>query len=410
MDEARLLRGAEIVKRGGVLKLRRLLWQVRSQSHEGAYLVDVSTERATCTCLDFQTRGTTPDFACKHILAAAIRRRLVAMPHGLMTDRKRSYPQDWPAYNRGQEMEVEHAFDLLAELCAGIFNPPQITGRPRHAFANIVFSMVAKVYGGMSQRRSASAIRAAYARGLIDQAPATSTLFRYFEDPTLTPLLRELVYQTSRPLEDLEDVLGVDSTGVSTCNYERWFDVKYGREASKQKYVKLHTIVGTATHIIIDAVVTDDTGADAPRLPELVKKAAESFMIAAVVADKAYLSKRNVVAIAEAGGVPYIPFKEGTSGVKGPNVWKKMWAAFTLKNEDFMAAYHARSNVETVFSMLKRKFSGSLRNKTFVAQQNEVLCKCIAHNLSVLVAAIYEIGLAPTFWHAGEPAHAAVLD
>ena len=48
--------------------------------------------------------------------------------------------------------------------------------------------------------------------------------------------------------------------------------------------------------------------------------------------------------------------------------------------------------------MIKRKFGGSLRNKTFVAQHNEILCKCIAHNLSVLVAAIYEIGLAPTFW------------
>jgi transposase len=400
MDDARLLRGAEIVKRGGVAKLRRMLWQVRSQSHAGAYLVDVSGSRSICTCLDFETRGSAPDFMCKHAYATAIRRRVIVVPGHLMPDRKPTYGQDWPAYNRGQEMERERAADLLAELCGGIGNPLQTTGRPRHALANVVFAMVSKVYGGLSTRRSASEIRAARTAGFIDQAPSSAVIFRAFEDPKLTPLLRELVHETALPLAEIETVFAVDSTGFSTCNYERWFDVKYGRDRTQQRYVKLHAIIGTLTHVITDAVV-DESGGDAPRLPELVQTTSKDFKIEAVVADKAYLSKRNVVAITDVGGIPYIPFKAGTSGAKGPKVWKKMYAAFTFKNDDFMAAYHARSNVETVFSMVKRKFGGSLRSKLLVAQTNEILCKCIAHNLSVLVAAIYEIGLAPHFWQAG---------
>jgi hypothetical protein len=34
----------------------------------------------------------------------------------------------------------------------------------------------------------------------------------------------------------------------------------------------------------------------------------------------------------------------------------------------------------------------------FPAQVNEVLLKCLCHNLSVLVHAIHELGIDPTFW------------
>ena len=63
-----------------------------------------------------------------------------------------------------------------------------------------------------------------------------------------------------------------------------------------------------------------------------------------------------------------------------------------------MSRYHARSNVETTFPMIKAKFGDSLRSKSDVGQFNEVLCKVIAHNLCVLISCIHEIGLeVPTF-------------
>ena len=39
-----------------------------------------------------------------------------------------------------------------------------------------------------------------------------------------------------------------------------------------------------------------------------------------------------------------------------------------------------------------------LRSKTHTAQVNEALCKVLCHNLCVLVASIYELGIEPTFW------------
>jgi len=48
--------------------------------------------------------------------------------------------------------------------------------------------------------------------------------------------------------------------------------------------------------------------------------------------------------------------------------------------------------------MVKKKFGASVRAKAFPAQVNEVLLKCLCHNLAVLVHAIHELGLAPSFW------------
>jgi len=60
---------------------------------------------------------------------------------------------------------------------------------------------------------------------------------------------------------------------------------------------------------------------------------------------------------------------------------------------------HKRSNVETVFSMIKAKFGERLRSKTETSQINEVLCKILCHNICCLVQSIYELGIEPMFWN-----------
>lgn len=48
--------------------------------------------------------------------------------------------------------------------------------------------------------------------------------------------------------------------------------------------------------------------------------------------------------------------------------------------------------------MMKRKFGSAVRARRPIGQVNEVLCRCLAHNLCCLVKAIFMSGLAPTFW------------
>jgi hypothetical protein len=56
------------------------------------------------------------------------------------------------------------------------------------------------------------------------------------------------------------------------------------------------------------------------------------------------------------------------------------------------------SNVESTFSMMKRKFGDGLRSKTNVAMVNETLCKILCHNLVVLIHEMCELGIDPVFW------------
>jgi transposase len=75
-----------------------------------------------------------------------------------------------------------------------------------------------------------------------------------------------------------------------------------------------------------------------------------------------------------------------------------MLGYFMLNREEFLSRYHLRSNVESTFSMIKRKFGDSVRSKTDLAMKNEVLAKLVCHNVCCLIQAMYEIGVNPVFW------------
>jgi hypothetical protein len=63
-----------------------------------------------------------------------------------------------------------------------------------------------------------------------------------------------------------------------------------------------------------------------------------------------------------------------------------------------MAHYHKRSNVESTFSAVKRKFGDAVRSKNDVAMVNEVLCKFVAHNLCCLIMEQETLGIVPVLW------------
>jgi transposase len=258
-----------------------------------------------------------------------------------------------------------------------------------------VYSIVTKVYSLCSGRRAEPDIKAAVDRGHLSRVWDANTLFRVMEDPELAAVLVRLVEDSAAPLAAIEGVRGqyaADSTGVSTVTYVRWFDVKHGKVRCRHPFVKLHFLCGTATHVIAGVKVSDE--ADCPVLPELIAAADRHHDMKEISADKAYLAKYNLAAIVEAGAEPFIPFKNNSRGMVSTSPhWRKMWAHFSLKAEEFFARYHRRSNAETVVSMVKRNFGGAVRSKLPVAQANEVLCKCLLHNLARIVHMVEEFGI-----------------
>jgi transposase len=379
-------------------------WLVPSQTGPGKYIVRKPTEeRADCTCPDFETRRE----PCKHVLAVRYVIEQEMNPDGTTTvtetfevTKRTTYPQDWPAYNKAQTTEQDYFQVLLKDLCSTVREPIQTMGRPRLPLADVIFASAYKIYSTFSGRRFMSDLREARKRGMIETTPNYNSIYRYLGNPSLTPIIKDLITQASLPLKAVETDFAADSSGFSTCRFERWFNHKYGKESFKREWVKVHIMCGVKTNVVTAVEIAGMHAADAPLLPPLLATTAESFTMREVSGDKGYLSAKNATAIRAVGARPYIAFKSNSTErgeTKNSKAWTEMFHYFIWRRDEFLTSYHKRSNVETTFSMIKRKFGDSLRSKTDTAMVNEALCKLLCHNIVVLIHEMHELGIEPVF-------------
>ncbi|MDB5291997.1 MAG: transposase, family protein/SWIM domain fusion [Phycisphaerales bacterium] len=381
---------------------------VPSQSGQPRYKVWYNEQHPSCDCPDFETRGC----KCKHIWAVEYtlkRETAVAVdPSGnttvteTVTVTKKTYSQDWPAYNEAQTNEKRQFQVLLHELCKGLSEPVPADGKPRrgrrpYPMCDAIFSVVFKVYSTFSGRRFESDLCAAQEKGYIDKVPHYNSVFNYIEDPNLFPVLVGLIEQAALPLKAVESKFAVDSTGFAFSRFARWFDIKYNRFTTEKQWVKAHFCTGVKTNVITAVEIHGKDAGDSPLLPPLVATTkANGFTMKEVSADKGYSGTDAHEAIAAAGAVPYVMFKANATGAVG-GLFQKMFGYFQFKREEFLSHYHQRSNVESTVSMIKAKFGDAVRSKSEVAAKNEVLCKILCHNICCLISAIYELGIQPVF-------------
>lgn len=384
------------------------VWRVPSASgYAPFYEVNVDPANPHCTCPDFEKR----EAKCKHIYAVEIvveressttittdgDTTTTTTTETIKVIKKVTYGQDWTAYNQAQTHEKAIFQKLLYDLCGNIVEPPTPkNGRPTNLYKDMLFTVVFKIFSTVSGRRFMTDLGEARDKGYITKACHFNSIFNYLELETLTPILKKMIEHSSLPLQALENDFAVDSSGFSTCNYVRWFDEKYGVEKTQNAWIKAHLMCGVKTHIVTSVEITGKDTNDSPILPGLVEKTAKNFTLNEVSADKGYSSLDNHEAIAKAGAVPYIAFKSNATGGVG-GMFEKMYHYYSFRREQFLAAYHKRSNVETVFHMIKSKFSTHLRSKGDVAQVNEALCKVLCHNLCVLIQSMFELEIVPTF-------------
>lgn len=408
IDIARQQRGLMIA---AVSKIKHTTdgWLVPSQSGKGQYRVHLGNESdyTRCTCADYETNAC----KCKHIFAVEFAIMREKNPDGSTTvtekvtvTKRTTYPQNWPAYNEAQTNEKRQFQVLLHDLCRNVPNPAPGKGRPALPISDAVFAVTFKIYSTFSGRRFISDLTEAHAKGHISKVPHFNSIFNYLENPALTPILTELIVQSSLPLKAVEVDFAVDSTGFTTSRFVRWFDHKYGVVRQEHDWVKCHMMCGVKTNVVTAVEIRDRDASDTKLLPPLVETTAKNFTISEVSADKGYASINNTNVVASVGAVPFIAFKTIHSGAGG-GLWEKMYHFFRFKRSEFLTHYHKRSNVESTINMIKAKFRDHVRSKTDVAMKNEVLCKILCHNICCLISAIYELGITPEFTplDAGQP-------
>ncbi len=178
-------------------------WIVPSQSNlHKKYSVCVQDKRH-CTCPDHELTGA----VCKHIYAVkvVIQRELfddgteVETRQITVTETRKTYPQQWAAYNAAQTSEKDTLQKLLHDLCTGIPEPIVTgAGRPRLPLRDAMFCACFKVYSMLSSRRFTSDLCDAQAKGYITRVPHFNSVLNVFDKPETEDFLQSLIAQ-SRP-------------------------------------------------------------------------------------------------------------------------------------------------------------------------------------------------------------------
>lgn len=397
-------RGLDIANRY-TIKEYNGFWFVPSVSGKATkYRVDL--KKQNCDCPDFEIRRR----KCKHIFAAEFTFEKQLLEQLLREDEpptkpvtaRKTYSQDWSAYNKSQTTEKHEFQKMLIELCKVVGEPAQTKGRPRFPLADVIFACTYKVYSTLSARRFNSDLIDAYCEGLIKSHLHYNSVLRYFENEVVTAYLKMLIQESSLPLANLEQSFAVDASGLSTTSGFTWLHAKFTepRLIEKRDWLKIHICVGTLTNIVTAVEVTERHEHDSNYFEPLVKATAQNFDMKEISADKAYLSKANLQTVIDVNAMPYIAWKSNSkiSLKSGNELWNRLYHYYALNREKFLNHYHKRSNVETAFSMIKAKFGGALRSKNRTAQINEALCKVLAHNICVLIQSMNELGVKPEFY------------
>lgn len=381
-----------------VQKIQNGIYIVQSQTGIGWYKIDCRTDEWFCNCPDFIKNGHSRP--CKHIIALDMYMKIgyVTIEEDEPKIAPVTYSQDWANYNQAQSQEMELFDQFLSQLVSTIEETERYgRGRPGLKLSDRVFCCVMKIYSQLSSRRAQCLYHQALQRHQITHSPHYNAISKTLLKPEITPILHDLVRLSALPLAGIETDFAIDSSGFRCSSFGRYCEQAHGTKR-KHNWLKVHICTGVKTNIVADVVITDEKGADISQFEELIRGTAEDFNIGEVSADGIYSSRKNHEIVGELGGRAYIPFKENATGkAKGSPLWKKAYHYFQLHHDEFEEHYHKRSNAESTFGAIKKKFGETLKSRKYIAQENEMLCKIIAYNITVLISAMFELGITPDF-------------
>ncbi len=313
----------------------------------------------------------------------------------ILADHDRQF--SWHNYNKSQTKEKALFVNILGDLCNLLEEPKHDSvGRKPTKTKDIIFSIIMKQYLNTSSRRIQSDLKLFAEAGFIDSEIPFNTLLDHLERIELKEILKELIEISALPLKQIERDFAIDATCFGTSRYTTYFDVRWCRNKSTKGRIwrKCHAVCGVKTNIVTAVDITEGRVNDQTRFEPLAKDTARNFEIRDFSGDKGYLSGKNFAIVKDLGGQAFLPFKKNTtasstskSGYR--SYFKEAHRFFKEHKEEYLNHYHKRSNIESTFSMIKRKFGNNVKCKKETSQDNEILSKVLAHNICVLVQEIF---------------------
>ena len=178
----------------------------------------------------------------------------------------------------------------------------------------------------------------------------------------------------------------IDASGFETNRMSYHYANVWNRQDKRKyrRYLKISIAVCTDSQYVLSQKIRLGPRNDHVDFESVMKNINCKY----VVADKGYDSKSNrYFVLRNMNAYPHIPYRK----ISGRNYER---AGVPLKFDKKI--YHQRSKVETVFSVIKRKYGSSVLSKSFETQKRELLIRLIAYNidrkiiLSLVVVGIHQ--------------------
>jgi len=204
------------------------------------------------------------------------------------------------------------------------------------------------------------------ARALLDlkSVPDHSTLVKFHKRlkvTTIDSLLCKKKVKTS----------AIDGSGFETSHMSYHYANVWNRQDKRKyrRYLKISIAICTDSQYVLSQKIRLGPRNDNIDFKSVMKNINCKY----VVADKGYDSKSNrYFVLRNMKAYPHIPYRK----ISGRTYER---AGVPLKFDKKI--YHQRSKVETVFSVIKRKYGSSVLSKSFETQKKELLFRLVAYNI-----------------------------
>ena len=199
--------------------------------------------------------------------------------------------------------------------------------------------------------------------------------------------IRKVMNRVTRFLRRKKMNIAVDSTGFSTHNSSTWYDIRIKRCGSRKDCIKLHISFDIDTGVIHWFTITPWNRHDSREFGQLIKNLPE---LGNVLGDKALSSRNNCQLVADKNGTPYLCFrKNARSNAKGKPAWIISFRAYKNDPETWLAVYHLRSIIESVFSSIKKRWGSFLLSRKRWMQKKELALKVFSYNIKQVLMISY---------------------
>jgi hypothetical protein len=179
------------------------------------------------------------------------------------------------------------------------------------------------------------------------------------------------------------NIVAVDASGFQTNHMSYHYANVWNRQDKRRyrRYLKLTIAIDTNTQYIMSNKIRLSPRHDTIDFPFVLIDLKCDY----VVADRGYDSKKNRrFVLKKMKAHPEIPYRSISPAYRFNG---------GAKLKFHKEIYHQRSKVETVFSVIKRKYGNFILSKSFESQKKELIFRLIAYNVDrKLILSVWVLG------------------